>query len=158
MNQNVEAMKYKGVGEITKFIEGQDEPSWLSALRKKAYEVYSGQGWPTTEDEEWRRSDISMYNFEELAFEPAGAGEGRELEENDEYAGEIRFSNTGEVGTYLREDLREQGVIFGSWKRLFREGMTPEVQQKFEVKKPCVQITKSSNQGNGDCVNKISPH
>lgn len=133
MNHNVKAMKYQGLGEITKFIEGQDEPSWLSALRKKAYEVYSGQGWPTTQDEEWRRSDISMYNFEELAFEPAVATEPGELEENDEYAGEIRFSNTGEVGTYLREDLKEQGVVFGSWKRLFAEGMDPALQTRFEA-------------------------
>lgn len=133
MNRNVEAMKYKGLGEITKFIEGQDEPSWLSALRKKAYEVYSGQGWPTADDEEWRRSDISMYKFDELAFEPAAAVEAKELEENEEQAGEIRFSNTGEVGSYLRDDLREQGVVFGSWKRLFDEGMSTEVQQKFEA-------------------------
>lgn len=133
MNQNVEAMKYKGLSEITKFIEGQDEPSWLSALRKKAYEIYSGQRWPTTGDEEWRRSDISMYDFEGLAFEPAAAGEAAQLEENDELAGEIRFSNTGEVGTYLREDLREQGVVFGSWKRLFAEGLSPELQTRFEA-------------------------
>ncbi|MFP4408796.1 MAG: Fe-S cluster assembly protein SufD [Spirochaetaceae bacterium] len=133
MNQSIEAMKYKGLGEITKFIEGQDEPSWVSALRKKAYEVYSGQAWPTTEDEEWRRSDISMYDFDELAFEPATATEVEELEENEEYAGEIRFSNTGEVGAFLREELKEQGVLFGSWKRLFSEGMSPEVQQKFEA-------------------------
>lgn len=133
MNHNVEAMKYKGLGEIAKYIEGQDEPSWLSALRKKAYEVYSGQGWPTTQDEEWRRSDISMYNFEELPFEPGVATEVGELEENEEYAGEIRFSNTGEVGSYLREDLEEQGVVFGSWKRLLAEGMDQALQRRFEA-------------------------
>lgn len=133
MNQNVETMKYKGLGELTKFIEGQDEPSWLSALRKKAFEVYSGQSWPTTQDEEWRRSDISMYDFDDLSFEPAVATEAEELEENDEQAGEIRFSNTGEVGTFLRKDLKEQGVVFGSWKRLFSEGLSPEVQQRFEA-------------------------
>jgi Fe-S cluster assembly protein SufD len=133
MNHNVESMHYRGLGDITKFIEGQDEPSWLSALRKKAYEVYTGQGWPTTQDEEWRRSDISMYNFEDLAFEPATATEAGELEENDEYAGEIRFSNTGEVGTYLRQDLKEQGVLFGSWKRLFSDGIDPGLQTRLEA-------------------------
>ncbi|MFW6214863.1 MAG: Fe-S cluster assembly protein SufD [Alkalispirochaetaceae bacterium] len=133
MNQNVEAMKYKGLADIPRYIEGQDEPSWLSALRRQAYEVYSGQGWPTAQDEEWRRSDISMYDFDGLAFEPAGEAAPVDLEENDEFAGEIHFSNTGEVATYLREELKEQGVVFGSWKRLLSEGLSPQLQARFEA-------------------------
>ena len=39
------------------------DPPWLSTLRTHAYNTYGKMAWPTVEEEEWRRTDLSGVDF-----------------------------------------------------------------------------------------------
>ncbi len=45
------------------------EPAWMQELRAKAQERFDGMSWPTTSDEEWRRTDVS--GIDALSYVPA---------------------------------------------------------------------------------------
>ena len=45
------------------------EPAWMQELRLRAQERFDGMSWPTTSEEEWRRTDVSAVNA--LSFIPA---------------------------------------------------------------------------------------
>lgn len=49
------------------FLKGRDEPGWLVDRRRQAYARLQAFAWPTSRDEEWRRTDIR-------AFKPAEFG------------------------------------------------------------------------------------
>jgi Fe-S cluster assembly protein SufD len=49
------------------------EPVWMRELRAKAQERFDGMAWPTTSDEEWRRTDVSGINA--LSFVPQAAAD-----------------------------------------------------------------------------------
>ena len=49
------------------FLKGRDEPGWLVDRRRQAFARFQAFAWPTSRDEEWRRTDIR-------AFKPAEFG------------------------------------------------------------------------------------
>jgi Fe-S cluster assembly protein SufD len=52
-------------GEFQKSVTS--EPEWLKDARKAAFEQYESTAWPTSKDEEWRRTDIRSFKL--TAFE-----------------------------------------------------------------------------------------
>ncbi len=100
----------------------RDEPDWMVALRRKAYEDFSRMSWPTPQEEEWRRTDITMLDFSAFAFKAAesgAAGEGVSLPEG--VAGLIRFAGRRLQHAALRPDLKEKGVRLLSLSDAIRE-------------------------------------
>src|SRR4051812_10357010 len=55
------------------FSKGRDEPQWLRDRRREAFEVFRSTPWPTSRDEEWRRTDIRAFKID--SFAPPAAGE-----------------------------------------------------------------------------------
>ena len=51
-----------------------DRPSlaWMQELRAKAQERFDGMSWPTTSDEEWRRTDVSGIDALSYVRHPEG--------------------------------------------------------------------------------------
>src|SRR5881392_4262384 len=64
-----------GFGEAAfeAFSKGRDEPQWLRDRRREAFEVFRSSPWPTSRDEEWRRTDIRALKVD--AFAPPAAGQ-----------------------------------------------------------------------------------
>src|SRR5512135_141302 len=58
-----------GFTEVTfeTFLKGRDEPSWLIERRKEAFAVFQATPWPTSRDEEWRRTDIRTLKLDAFA-------------------------------------------------------------------------------------------
>ncbi len=46
---------------------GNNEPDWLRAQRREAWEVYAATPEPTQRDEEWRRTDIRWLRWDQVA-------------------------------------------------------------------------------------------
>ncbi|MBV8233572.1 MAG: Fe-S cluster assembly protein SufD [Planctomycetaceae bacterium] len=55
------------------FLRGRDEPRWLIDRRREAFTLFKAAPWPTSKDEEWRRTDIRGLKLD--AFAPPGRRE-----------------------------------------------------------------------------------
>src|SRR3954469_567253 len=55
------------------FLKGRDEPDWLRCRRREAFAAFVAAPWPTSRDEEWRRTDIRGLKLD--AFSPPGLQE-----------------------------------------------------------------------------------
>jgi Fe-S cluster assembly protein SufD len=92
------------------------EPVWMRSLRSRARERFEGMAWPTTAEEEWRRTDVSRLGLESYApapvLTPACPREADIAAEGGpgSAAGVIRFqaNKCTEVG--LSKELQEAGV------------------------------------------------
>jgi Fe-S cluster assembly protein SufD len=49
------------------FLKGRDEPGWLTERRKEAFAVFQATPWPTSRDEEWKRTDIRALKLDGFA-------------------------------------------------------------------------------------------
>jgi len=86
------------------------EPAWMEDIRGRAREQFESLPWPTTSQEEWRRTDLAPYDLGSYGSsgpkpdacygesEPAGV------------AGQLRFEAGGCVDSALASALRERGV------------------------------------------------
>lgn len=79
---------------------------WLADLRSAAGERFAAMSWPTLEDEDWRRTDLSRFDLSDLRAD--SAAEGRPVERGAEQAssGPERSGPQGSAG-YLRFDAGE---------------------------------------------------
>jgi Fe-S cluster assembly protein SufD len=50
------------------FLKDRDEPDWLRRRRREAFEIFRAKPWPSSRDEEWRRTDIRSLKLD--AFGP----------------------------------------------------------------------------------------
>lgn len=105
------------------FIETRQEPDWLTALRKKAWERFNELDWPGHGDEEWMRTDIRLFNLDK--FQLAGGQEEALLpallSQGVELAGQCSSYNGICQTSELDDDLAAQGVRFGSLSQLVNE-------------------------------------
>jgi Fe-S cluster assembly protein SufD len=49
------------------FVKDRDEPAWLTDRRREAFARFRAFSWPTTRDEEWRRTDIRALKLAEFS-------------------------------------------------------------------------------------------
>jgi len=91
------------------------EPGWMQELRAKAQERFDAMSWPTTSDEEWRRTDVS--GIDALSFVPipravssAKPGGGPRAG----FAGTLRFDAAQVVESSIAEQWQKSGVRFVS--------------------------------------------
>jgi len=109
---------------LQSFIDNQTEPVWMTDLRTDALSRAGEMNWPTVQDEEFRRSDVGNYNFDEFAFEteadrvvpeeiPAGL------------SGSLTFDGGSLKRSSLSGELAQKGVVFTSFQQAFA-GEYPE--------------------------------
>jgi len=84
-------------------------PSWMSALQMQARKKFQDMPWPTTAEEEWRRTDVSRLGLD--AYRPAGADEAEPREaDRGSSAGLIRFESGACTALGLDPELAARGV------------------------------------------------
>ena len=85
------------------------EPAWMRDLRAKAREKFDAMSWPTTSDEEWRRTDVS--GIDALSFVPtSGAAAKARAAGIDGAAGVLRFESGRCVESAVSDKLEKSGV------------------------------------------------
>lgn len=101
--------------EYPSVVEKSSGLSWLREFRRQAQEIYRDLSWPSTKEEEWRRTDISHIKFDDYLYD------GDEFEETSiildapkGLSGSIHFSRDRCLEIRLSEDLAQKGVIFKS--------------------------------------------
>ncbi len=56
------------------FLKARDEPSWLQERRRQAFDLFRSLPWPTSRDEEWRRTDIRAFKLDRFTLPSQGDG------------------------------------------------------------------------------------
>lgn len=49
------------------FLQGREEPAWLTDRRREAFQKFQAFPWPTLRDEEWRRTDLRGLKLQNFA-------------------------------------------------------------------------------------------
>ncbi len=119
---------FRGTDQIERYIDSLREPQWMLDIRRRALKAFESMNWPTTEDEEWRRSDISSYDFDRYGYvgEAAAApavSESAAPESGAQRSGTIRFRGGSCTELTLDPALAQQGVVFETLSALFENGV-----------------------------------
>jgi Fe-S cluster assembly protein SufD len=109
------------------FLKSRDEPAWLVARRRQAFEAFHTLPWPTARDEEWRRTDIRALRLDAFAPPAAGSPEAADsaaLEPlwstlSGHYAAGIEHVNAR--ATRPADPARLAGAVFMDLERAVRE-------------------------------------
>ena len=56
------------MSNLPSVIQGRKESVWLAGVRQEAWQRYETMSWPTPENEEWRRTDITAFEFDRYQF------------------------------------------------------------------------------------------
>ena len=105
-----EVKRYEGTGAIEDYIRDRSEPEWMRSIRKEAMNRFVADPWPTTEVEEWRRTDISSYDFDEYSFS-SESGELASIDLPDDAAALVRFDGSHCSGAAVQPSVAEKGVV-----------------------------------------------
>lgn len=123
-------LKFDAAG-FEAFLASRNEPDWLIAQRREAFEHFQNMEWPQRRHEEWIRSDLRLFQLDKfrvpVAESETPSSEGV-LGEGVELGGQILSVDSYCRKESLRESLAAQGVIFGSLERLASEH--PELVRK----------------------------
>ena len=111
------------VESLEQFIQAQDEPAWLTDVRHAALERFRDMEWPTAQDEEFRRSDVSSYDFDAYTFEIV-SGPRAEVENPVGQSGTLQFNGTALIRRSLAEGLAEKGVVLISLEEAVESGLS----------------------------------
>jgi Fe-S cluster assembly protein SufD len=110
------------------FLSTRDEPSWLTDLRRTAWQRFQELPMPSVRDEEWMRTDIRLFKLDRFSLpEPDGHAASlidvphALLAAGVELAGRAVSMNSHGVTAELDPVLASKGVLFGSLAKLVRE-------------------------------------
>ena len=108
-----------------------NEPDWLVALRKDAFEHADAMQWPERRHEEWIRTDTRTFQLQNYDLprwdaaasdlqqsHPSHQAALHQLVDGVHLAGRIETIDSAIVHQSLDDGLREKGVVFGSLSEL----------------------------------------
>lgn len=107
------SIEYFNRETLKKFLALREEPEWMHTFRQEALNLFEVLPWPTTSDEEWRRTNISNIPFERFQFlEESVAAKGTRAGNAGKLSGKIRFRGYTPVEAVVDENLAQKGVVF----------------------------------------------
>lgn len=136
---------------VEQLSDNQDEPEFMRNLREEAFELFEELPIPSAENsEEWRRTDVTDLDFNELqggtghfeAPDQLPANFERIQSADTDRAGLHFEVNSAEAVNELDEDLREQGVVLTSMTEAVRE--YPELVEEHFMEALEVDLNKFS--------------
>jgi Fe-S cluster assembly protein SufD len=98
------------VKTLEQFVASLDEPQWLQEVRSAALERFGTLEWPTRQDEEFRRTDLSTYDFDRWSFESIN-GTAAEVENPVGLSGTLTFEETRVTRRSIATELSDKGII-----------------------------------------------
>ena len=107
--------------------DSRNEPDWLQAMRREAWQHASAMEWPERRHEEWIRTDIRAFQIQKFGVPlPAASSDTaasptssrHQLRAGVDLAGWIETIDSRVTGESLDPALEDKGVVFGSLERL----------------------------------------
>jgi Fe-S cluster assembly protein SufD len=95
------------------------EPQWLKDRRQAAWTTFESMAWPTRREEEWMRTDIRLFQLSRFRWsanqetDPASLPVAK-LGQGVELGGQVVTKNGRPVQSRCDDDLKAQGVFFGT--------------------------------------------
>ena len=131
----------QGVSSTATLWTDRDEPEWMAALRRKAFEEFSRAAWPTPQEEEWRRTDVTALDFGKYrliqaeggavpAASQAGESDALSAQAIGEESGLIRFQGGRCVLARIEPSLAAKGVRFLSLTEAIKD-RNPAIEESF---------------------------
>ncbi len=111
---NTQLKEFRATEQQEAYAAALGSPQWVQGLRAEARGRFEQTEWPSTRDEEWRRSDISSYDFDAYSLKlPAHAAPESPSEcERDDASGKIAFDNASCTDWTLSREAQDAGVLF----------------------------------------------
>ena len=107
------------------------EPVWMKSLRAAARDKFAGMAWPSTSEEEWRRTDVSRLGLEGYTPAPALTPACPRDGERGDAAGVIRFqANKCTEVAHFRRRCRRRVC-----------GCSPWTTRWMSSRRPCMRCT-----------------
>ncbi len=111
------------------FLAGRDEPAWLTAARRAAWQTFMRLPLPSRSEEEWMRTDLRMFHLDRFSL-PSELSAGATappalLSHGVDLAGHDVSLNSRPIAGQVDPALAKRGVLFGSLDRIVAEH--PEV-------------------------------
>lgn len=103
----------------------RQEPAWMRTVRSQARERFDSMSWPTTADEEWRRTDVSKLGLGSYAPAELPKAACPREGETEGAAGVIRFEGGRCTEVALDPELRDAGVSLLPLELALEEFETP---------------------------------
>lgn len=106
------------------FLAARDEPDWLQQRRRECFAAFQEKLRQELDPEEYRRLDLRTFRPEKFHWtEGAAAQEALEtlMRDRAEFAGAVTHMDGHCLSATLSENLKSQGVLFGSLPELLRE-------------------------------------
>lgn len=107
------------------FLEGLQEPDWLTEMRKSAWNTFNEMSWPSTREEEWMRTDIRTFKLDKFHLPHAAAQvelPAAVLAEGVELGGAaVACDGAPSTSARLEQKWIDKGVIFGNLAELADE-------------------------------------
>jgi Fe-S cluster assembly protein SufD len=102
-----------------------DEPTWLTDMRRAAWNAFEAMAWPARNEEEWVRTDIRMFHLDKFTLPVGGSAiptlAPGLLTHDVELGGQLVSYNSNLVSESLSAELGKKGVLFGSLDQLVNE-------------------------------------
>lgn len=126
MTDKLDSTETFGQPAFDRLLEKRIDPTWLTAKRKQAWEVFQSIDWPNPRDENWMRSELRGLRLSKFApniDESVEIPEGTpvRLLEGVDVSASLRSVNGVVVSESLDEGLAAQGVVVGSLSRCARD-------------------------------------
>jgi len=86
------------------------EPRWMQSFREQARKKFASMTWPTTAEEEWRRTDVSRLALDSYVPAPSARRTDPPKTDPGSAAGRIRFESTACVDVGVDNALEANGV------------------------------------------------
>ncbi len=106
------------------FLSGRNEPAWLTAARRAAWDAFERLPMPGGNDEEWRRTDIRLFRFDKFQM-PGGEAPTYTAEallrRGVQTAGALTTVNSRPTESSVAEKWRAKGVLFGPLDAMLAE-------------------------------------
>ena len=112
------------------FLATRDEPGWLTAIRRAAWERFLELPMPSVRDEEWMRTDIRTFKLDRFALPDSGAVQipvdhselpRALLAEGVELGGRNATLDGHSAATHLADQWARSGVLFGNLDTMVAE-------------------------------------
>lgn len=109
------------------FLESRDnEPQWLTDLRRDSFSHAEAMEWPARRSEEWIRTDnrifqLKKYSPPSVSSDPIQIPDVAQLREGIDPGGSMTTVDSQVASESLDDELAAKGVLFGSLERFCRD-------------------------------------